>query len=96
MTVTKTIKAGSKAAECIVWEWEKSNIVDSIFDIYTNFSKYKYNAFEACLNEYYNANGEGGLRCCGHSSFAFSVIFKDVEGNYYKITKDNYYKVLAA
>lgn len=96
MTVTKTIKEGSKAAANIKREWERSNIVESIFDIYKNFSSIKFNAFNECLKEYCRADGVYGLRCCGRSSFAFSVVFRDVEGNYYKITKDNYYKVIAA
>ena len=93
--VNKTIKNNTSLGASIIDDFNRAFDVSSIYDIYTNFSRAKYNAFESCKETYAACGGVGGLRCSGSSSFAFSVCFKDNNGNIYKITKDNFYKVVA-
>ena len=76
-----TINKNTKRGQAILKSWECGETVDSIRDIYGNYSYAKERAFDDCFSMYAEDSGARAFRCTGHNSFSFSVAWIDGNGN---------------
>ena len=76
-----TINKNTKRGQAIFRSWECGEAVDSIRDIYGNYSYAKERAFNNCFSMYAEDSCARAFRCTGHNSFSFSVAWIDGNGN---------------
>ena len=76
-----TINRDTKRGQAIINSWKRGEYVNSIRDIYGNYSYAKEKAFNNCYSMFAEDAGSHDFRCTGFNTFSFSVAWIDSNGN---------------